>query len=141
MISIADYFGKYGKSHKDVTPGRYANAQRLLVKVNSLMTIASANGIEFTINPKTNSQVSGDTNGGFRPQDCKIGAPQSAHKQGLAVDIYDPKGEIDEWLNHSKEAREAIRDLDMYFEAMSATVGWSHWSILKPASGKRFFFP
>lgn len=141
MISMADYFGKYGKDHKDVTPARYANAQRLLTKVNSLMAIAMVNGIEFPVNPNTKTQISGVTNGGYRPQNCPIGAPNSAHKQCLAVDIFDPKGEIDEWLNNSKEAREAIKDLDMYFEAMSATVGWSHWSILKPASGRRFFSP
>lgn len=141
MISISDYFGKYGKDHKDVTPACYANAQRLLIKVNSLMAIAMANGIEFPVNPKTGSQISGDANGGFRPQDCPIGATGSAHKRCMAIDIYDPKGDIDHWLNHTPEAREAIKDLDMYFEAMSATVGWSHWSILKPASGNRFFFP
>lgn len=141
MISIADYFGKYGKTHKDVTPPRYASAQRLLLNVNKLMQIAIDEGMEFPINPKTKSQVAGDTNGGFRPQDCTVGAPLSAHKICQAVDIYDPKGEIDDWLTNSKAAREAMKELDMYFEDKSVTVGWSHWSIKNPPSGRRFFFP
>jgi len=141
MISISDYFGKYGKSHKDVTPPRYAAAQILLLKVNKLMQIAIDDGVEFPINPKTKSQVAGETNGGFRPQDCTIGAPLSAHKICQAVDLYDPKGEIDDWLTSSPVAREAIKELDMYFEDKSATVGWSHWSTKAPKSGRRFFLP
>lgn len=141
MISIEQYFGKYGKTHKDAIPSRYANAQLLLVKVNKLMAIAMEDGVSFPDSPVTKSQVSGSENGGFRPQDCSIGAIHSAHKEGLAVDIYDPKGEIDDWLNNSPVARKAISELDMYFEVMSKTVGWSHWSIKRPASGRRFFQP
>lgn len=140
MISIADYFGKYGKDHKDVTPTRYANALKLLTKVNSLMAIAMTNGVDFPENPKTRSQVSGDRNGGFRPQDCPIGAPNSAHKNCMAVDIYDPEGDIDSWLN-TPEGKRAAEDLDMYFEVASVTHGWSHWSILRPGSGRHFFYP
>ena len=105
------------------------------------MQIAIDDGVEFLVNPKTKSQVSGETNGGFRPQDCPIGAPLSAHKNCQAVDIFDPVGKIDDWLNNSKVAREAIKELDMYFEDKSATVGWSHWQTRKTNSGRRFFLP
>lgn len=141
MISIEQYFGKYGKNHKDVTPARYANAQRLLGKVNKLMVEMMKRGIVFLDNPNTKCQVAGEMNGGFRPQDCPIGASNSAHKEGLAVDIYDPMGKIDEALNHDPELLEVIKDLDMYFEALPNTIGWSHWTIRKPPSGRRFFIP
>jgi hypothetical protein len=140
MISMKDYIGHWSKS-KDWTPSRQANAQRLLSSVNSLMSIAMADGVKFQTNPKTNSQVSGETYGGFRPQDCPQGAPNSSHKEGLAVDIYDPFGHIDAWLLQSPRAQSAIESLDMYFEHPSKTESWSHWSIKRPGSGKRFFYP
>lgn len=140
MISLRDYLGKYD-GHKDLTPARYANAQRLLGKVNSLMAAMMEAGVEFPVNPATKCQVGGSGNGGFRPQDCPVGAPGSAHKQGLAVDIYDPHGDIDDWLNNDVEAREIYTELELYFEALSSTVGWSHWSLVRPVSGRRFFIP
>lgn len=139
-ISKAQYLGTYAKS-KDLTAERLANIDRLLTKVNHLMMIAMQDGVVFLDNPKTKSQVAGEKNGGFRPQDCLIGAPKSAHKEGLACDLYDPTGKIDKWLNTSKVAAKAIADLDMYFEAESSTIGWSHWSIKPPASKRRFFIP
>lgn len=142
MISLAQYFGPHVKS-KDLTPARRANADRLLKAVNRLMMEGIKCGIVFPTNKATGSQVSGETYGGFRPQDCPIGAPSSAHKEGLAVDIYDPTGAIDTWLMESKEARAIFENplVNMYFEHPSATIGWSHWSIKAPLSGKRFFFP
>ena len=141
MISIDQYFGAYTPQHKDVTPAVYANAQRLLTACNRMELIAIKDGVLFPANPFTHNGISGSGNGGFRPQDCEIGAPKSAHKEGLAVDRYDPFGLIDKWLNESPIAAKAIRDLDMYFEAQSATIGWSHWSLKRPPSSKRFFHP
>ena len=140
MISIKDYFGKY-EGHADITPARYANAQRLVAKVNTLMAAMMADGVKFPDNPSTKCQVAGTGNGGFRPQDCPVGAPGSAHKMGLAVDLYDPEGEIDNWLNNNIEARGLYEDLGLYFEALSSTIGWSHWSLVAPKSGRRFFIP
>lgn len=140
-ISLSDYFGTYTAKHKDVTVARYANAERLLRAVNRLMLLGVAEGVLFEYNPKTKSQISGEKNGGFRPQDCPIGAPQSSHKECLAVDLYDPVGKIDEWLQTSKEAKKIYEDLGLYFEHPSATIGWSHWQMRKPGSGRRFFLP
>lgn len=140
MISKVQYIGVHSKS-PDLTPARLANIDRLLSRVNALMMIAMKDKVLFLDNPNTKSQVSGETFGGFRPQDCPIGAPGSAHKEGLAVDLYDPVGKIDKWLLESPVAQKAIEDLDMYFEHPNATVGWSHWSIKRPLSGKRFFIP
>lgn len=142
MISKADYLGVHVKS-KDLTPERLANIDRLLKAVNRLIQEGMKCGVIFPVNKATNSQVAGETYGGFRPQDCPIGAPKSAHKEGLAVDLYDPKGEIDTWIFESLEAKEIYENplINLYFEHPSATLGWCHVSLKKPASGKRFFFP
>lgn len=139
-ISLEQYFGKYAKS-KDLTPARYANARRLLNAVNRLELLAISEGVVFPVNPKTGSGVSGDTYGGFRPQDCPQGASHSAHKDCEAVDRYDPFNKIDDWLITSPEARKLYEEMGMYFEHPKATLGWSHWSIRRPASGNRFFYP
>ena len=142
MISLAQYLGIHAKS-KDLTPARLANADRLLKAVNRLMMEGVKCGIVFPINKATKSQISGEIYGGFRTQDCTIGAPHSAHKECLAVDIFDHTGAIDTWLMESKEAKEVYEHplVNMYFEHPSATIGWSHWSIKAPPSGKRFFYP
>ena len=92
----------------------------------------------YKINPKTKSQISGETLGGFRPQSSKVGAPKSSHKEGLAVDLYDPDGAIDSWcmVNFEKMA-----ECGIYIEHPSKTIGWSHWTIKRPGSGNRVFFP
>jgi hypothetical protein len=97
-----------------------------------------ATGLRFTINPLTQSLVGGETLGGFRPQDCPIGAPQSAHKQGLAVDIYDPDNKIDNWIIGHQQV---LKEFGLYFEHPTATPRWSHWTTRKPASGRRIFYP
>jgi len=140
MISMKDYLGSFAHS-KDLTPERYANAQRLLTACNRIEMIAIKDGVVFATNPETGSGVSGETFGGFRPQDCPQGAPHSAHKDGLAVDRYDPFGKIDAWLLTSAVAQKAMAEIGMYFEHPNATPGWSHWSIKAPPSGKRFFYP
>lgn len=140
MISKAQYLGSYARS-KDLTPPVLANIDILLNKVNKLMQTAMVDGVTFQINPITKSQVAGEKNGGFREQCCTIGAPASAHKLGMAVDLYDPFNQIDIWLNTSPVAKVEYESLGLYFEAQEATNGWSHWSIKAPASGKRFFKP
>lgn len=139
-ISKAQYLGNYAKS-KDLTPNVLANIDMLLTKVNRLMQTAMANGVQFPVNAYTRSQVAGQNNGGFREQCCTIGATASAHKLGMAVDIYDPLDAIDNWLNESPIAKVEFEHLGLYFEAKEATRGWSHWSIKPPASGRRFFKP
>jgi hypothetical protein len=136
-LTLEQYFGKY-LHHKDVTPERRANAEKLVDTVNRLYDIMVAAGVVFKSNPLTGSIVGGETLGGFRPQDCPIGAPASAHKQGLAVDLYDPDGTIDSWLvSHQL----ALKPYGLFFEHPTATPRWSHWTIRAPKSGRRFFYP
>ncbi len=137
MISLADYVGPHRNS-VDWTPEREANATDLLKRCAALESEMVRAGVEFPMNPTTKSGVSGVTYGGFRPQSCAQGAPGSSHKEGKAVDRYDPKGHIDAWLMIHQDRLEAH---GLYIEHASATPGWSHWTTRAPRSGKRAFMP
>lgn len=135
MITIDQYFGKW--KHK-ATQEHLANAAILIDRCNALILAMEDEGVNFQINPLTDSNVGGESYGGFRPQECPIGAPKSAHKQGMAVDLYDPLNEIDKWLvAHPK----VLEKVDLWFEHPDATPHWSHWSIRPPLSGRKFFMP
>lgn len=136
-LTVEQYFGKY-LHHKDATPEKRENAEKLVAAANRLINLMVMDGVKFKTNPLTGSIVGGETLGGFRPLDCPIGASASAHKQGMAVDVYDPNGEIDSWLlSHQL----ALKPFGLFFEHPTATKGWSHWSIRAPKSGRRFFYP
>lgn len=137
MITLEQYVGPHAKS-PDWTPARQDNAITLIAICRNLEAEMVAAGVKFPDNPATKSGVSGQTFGGFRPQNCPQGAPNSSHKEGQAVDRFDPKGEIDAWLMAHQD-RLVFHGL--YIEAPSATNGWSHWTTRAPRSGNRVFFP
>lgn len=137
MIKVQDYFGHWLTS-PDVTPERQSNALKLLEAVNALMAEMEDSMMYFPTNPATRSQVSGELYGGFRPQVCTIGASHSAHKEGLAVDIYDPSDQIDRWLMKNQNLLEKY---GIYIEHPDSTPRWSHWSVRPPKSGKHVFVP
>jgi hypothetical protein len=137
MITLEQYVGPHVNS-PDWTPARQENARKLLAACAALEVEMARGGVSFPDNPKTKSGVSGSTFGGFRPQDCPQGAPNSSHKDGLAVDRYDPAGKIDDWCMAHLD-RLAVYGI--YIEHPSATPGWSHWTIRAPGSGNRAFYP
>lgn len=137
MITLTQYAGPHRES-EDWTPAREQNAIELLTRCEALEEEMVADGVEFPDNPVTKNGISGKTFGGFRPQSCTQGAPNSAHKEGQAVDRYDPKGEIDKWL---MEHQSRLAHHDLYIEHPSATSGWSHWGTRAPKSGNRVFYP
>lgn len=137
MITLAQYVGPHAKS-KDWTPQRQANAAQLLHAVNALMARAMADSVKFLVNPKTKSQISGSTFGGFRPQDCPIGAPNSNHKEGRGIDLYDPDNEIDAWCLDNAQS---MIDCGIWIEHPDATQSWSHWQSVPPRSGNRVYRP
>ena len=137
MITPTQYFGPHATC-ADRTPQIDANATLLLGRVNGLMAEMQASGVSFAVNPATACQISGTTYGGFRPMACTQGATNSAHKQGQAVDLYDPKGQIDAWLQLHPEA---LAHHDLYIEHPDCTNGWSHWGTRRPGSGNRIFWP
>lgn len=135
MISQKDLFGQWAGS-PDATVERWENARRLLPRVNKLLEAAEEDGVVVPQNPHTGSQISGNGLGGFRPQSCAIGAPKSAHKQGKAVDVFDPQGALERWLTD-----ELLEEFGLYREEPNATPGWVHLTDRAPGSGKRTFQP
>ena len=140
MITLDQYFGHF-RFHPDATPDRIQNARLLLHACSALEYFAVRDGIEFPDNPVTGSGVSGQTYGGFRTQDCPQGAPHSSHKEGMAVDRYDPEGLIDAWCMKNSEVGGLLESCGIYIEHPDATPGWSHWTTRRPRSGNRVFRP
>lgn len=148
MITLDEYFGPW-KDHVDATEERKQNAKMLLHACAALEYFAQRDGIEFPEHARglsalhwhDSSDISGNGYGGFRPQDCPIGAPQSSHKEGLAVDRYDPEGLIDSWCMKHSEVGGLLEACGIYIEHPEATEGWSHWTIRRPRSGNRVFRP
>ena len=136
-LSIEDYFGPWLNT-ADATPEIKEDAEHLVEAVNALMALAEFDEVMFHINPHTGTMVSGQTYGGFRPQSCTQGAKNSSHKQGLAVDLFDPQGAIDEWCVNNLDKLEAC---GIYLESPTDTPGWAHWTIRRPGSGNRVFKP
>lgn len=132
---MVDYFGPWA-GHKDATDEVKANAETFLEKVNNLLYDAFAHMIDLEENPATGTLVSGKTYGGFRPQDCPQGAPNSSHKIGRGIDIYDPENTLDNWITDA-----ILEKHGLYREAPLATRGWCHLTDRAPGSGRRTFQP
>ena len=135
MISPDDYFGPWLEC-EDATAERIDAAEAMLVKVDAILTEAEQNGVPLDMNPKTGTLVSGEQYGGFRPQSCPEGAPHSAHKEGRAVDVYDPHGLLDKWITDL-----CLERHELYREHPADTVGWCHLTDRAPPSGRRSFHP
>jgi hypothetical protein len=135
MITLAQYFGPHATC-ADRTPQIDADATVLLGRVNAALAELEKRGAKCPVNPKTKSQVSGTTFGGFRPQDCPQGRPDSSHKQGQGVDLYDPFNAIDNAIDDDLLERH-----DLYREHPKSTDTWCHLTTRAPKSRRRTFFP
>jgi uncharacterized protein YcbK (DUF882 family) len=63
---------------------------------------------------------------------------KSKHLYGAAVDISDPKQELQNWCLKNVKV---LEDTQLWLESFSATPNWCHFQISSPKSGKRFFIP
>lgn len=72
---------------------------------------------------------------GIHPPNVPMG---SLHLSGQAVDIYDPKKEVMQFILDNKQLCE---DLGLYFEDFRWTTNWVHIQTRPPRSGKRVFIP
>lgn len=132
MITTPQYF--IGREH---TEDQGTNALSLLSRVNPLLyEYTKQTGEEVEINKATGTIISGQTEGGFRLPDCPQGAPNSSHKQAMAVDIYDPYNHIDDWITD-----DILVKFGLYREHPSATQHWCHLTARAPKSGNRSFYP
>jgi len=136
MITLQDYFGD--KPH----PKEYdLNALTLLYRVNNLIVAFVTDTGEISVNnPATGNQISGSKggDGGFRLPTSLTGSSKSAHKLGMAVDIYDKGQHLDNWLDKTPDA---LIKYDLYREESASTPNWCHLGTRKPLSGKRTFKP
>lgn len=151
-ISIEDYFGPW-IDHSDATPMRKESAAEMLSKVNALLQIAEAEGVQLHKNPVTGTLVSGEKYGGFRPKTCPQGAEHSTHKEGRGVDIFDSHNDLDNWLttfDADGGARNSmLESCGLYREHPDSTYlgsdgkphPWCHLSDRAPGSGRRTFKP
>ncbi len=63
---------------------------------------------------------------------------KSKHLSGGAVDIADPKQQLQKWC---KANESALVEAKLWMEDFSATPTWCHFQIQPPKSGKRWFLP
>lgn len=136
FITVVDYFGKKINS-AEITEVIRNNAAALIEIVNDVLReFTKSTGLVLAANPATGTLVSGVTEGGFRFKGEKQGAPLSAHKEGKGVDLYDPDGWIDDYLDDV-----LLETFGLYRESPEATRGWAHLTTRAPGSGKRTFTP
>jgi len=136
-LESADVIGIWHFS-PDLTEEIKSNIDDLTERCNKLIGLMELAGVVFYKNPSTKSIVSGATLGGFRPKNSSVGASRSNHKIGKAVDIFDPKNEIDEFCMNNLAL---LEQCGIWIEHPSATEKWSHWQSVPPKSGRRVFYP
>lgn len=132
MITLEQYF--QAKPH---TPEHTAAGNDLLERVERLCT---ALAWDWPVCPNTGSSVSGSKggsgDGGFRLLTATTGTATSSHKEARAVDVYDPKNELDDLITD-----QLLMAYGLYREAPDATPGWCHLTTRAPKSGRRTFIP
>lgn len=143
MITADQYF-----TAKPHTPEHDILADDLLARVNDLRDEAERAGIQRNICPNTGTEISGSKggsgDGGFRLPSATTGAAMSSHKEARAVDVYDPGGRIDNWLDifeHGNGDNTKLEQHGLYRESPNATTGWCHLTTRAPHSGRRTFNP
>jgi hypothetical protein len=83
-----------------------------------------------------------DITSGWRPEAVNKRVPgaalRSKHTLGMAIDISDPDGDLDEWCLEHPDILERI---GVWQEHPASTKSWTHLQTVAPKSGKRCFFP
>lgn len=139
MITLEQYFmGRDATYAADLTPNIVRNATDLLERVNRLIE-RMGNAVTWENHPVNRSLVSS----GWRPPAVNAAtagaAMHSHHMTGCAVDLYDPHGELDDWL---LEMLPVIGgEFGLYLEHPASTKGWAHLQNVAPRSGRRVFYP
>lgn len=141
MITIADYFmGRREKYPAALTTEIERNAAHTVDLANKLLTEAQTYGVTVEQHPVNHSPVSS----GWRPPEVNAATPNAAtrskHMTGQAIDIYDPDGDLDEWLM-TGQGQAVLSALGLWMEHPSATKGWCHVQTVPPGSGRRVFYP
>lgn len=141
MISLQDYWmGRDREFPMAMSPDLEKNAALMVELANKLLVIAHSAGITLPTNPRTGSVVSS----GWRPASVNANtpnaAPNSKHMTGHAIDLYDPDGDLDEWLM-TADGQKTLADIGLWMEHPSATKTWCHVQSIPPRSRNRVFYP
>lgn len=134
MITMEEILKK--TKFEDQSPEVQANLKDLLEKINK---VRSAYGKPMTVTS------------GFRSMDDHLRIykeksitdqskipMKSKHLYGQAVDISDPKQELQSWCL-ANEAK--LAEIGLWMEDFTATKNWCHFQTVAPKSGKRWFLP
>jgi len=141
MITLTDYWmGRDREFPMAMSPDLERNAARMVELANKLLILAKSAGVTLERSPRTGTVVSS----GWRPPTVNAAiqnaAPNSKHMTGQAIDLYDPDGDLDEWLM-TADGQKVLTDLGLWMEHPAATKGWCHVQSLPPRSGRRVFYP
>jgi hypothetical protein len=141
MIHMSDYLmGRQNQYGHLLGTDLVANAHTTIECVNKLLVLAKMAGVGLESHPRTGSIVSS----GWRPPAINNTTPgaavRSLHLQCRAIDLFDPDGDIDDWLM-TDDGQRAIKDLGLWMEHPAATKGWAHLQTRPPKSGRRVFYP
>lgn len=144
MITLANYWmGRDATHGLQLGTDLRANAQRTVSIVNALLVLAKGAGVTLEGSPRTGSIVTS----GWRPADINSATPgaamRSKHITCQAIDLFDPDGDLDDWLLAEAEAPDGgvLGDLGLWLEHPAATKGWAHVQIVPPGSRRRVFYP
>lgn len=141
MISLHDYWmGRDREFPLAMSTALERNATLMVELANKVLVLAHSAGVTMDTNPRTGSVVSS----GWRPASVNAStpgaAPKSKHMTGQAIDIYDPDGDLDEWLL-TTDGQKVLHDLGVWIEHPAATKTWCHMQSVPPRSGRRVFYP
>lgn len=135
MITLNDYVTSSGKykereDSEDLTDEVKSNANKLISVVNDFLAELGWEGPVYV-------------SSGFRPAavnaSIKNAAKRSLHMSGLAIDISDPSGELDEKITKNPEL---LDKYGLWLEHPDATPGWSHLDLgTRSARAIRIFLP
>jgi len=144
-VTVDQFLGPYLK-HPEVTEEKRVRIATYLVIANAALAKAEEDGVVLEINPHTGCYLAGVGNGGWRPSDCLIGAPDSAHKHEEAGDWYDtmPERVLCRWSLRNQEYLRSVGILAMENPQWTGTLGtssWAHWQTRPLKSGNFVFVP
>ena len=139
MITLTDYYMGRDVSHGHILGSDLrANAARTVEAANKLLILAKGAGVILEANFRGHI-----VNSGWRPADINAATPgaavKSLHMRCLAIDLYDPDGDIDDWCLANADT--VLRDLALWLEHPATTKGWCHLQLSPPRSGRRTFYP
>lgn len=128
MITVKDYFmGRDLLFPHECTDEIRRNATETVRRVNLLLE-------RFGESRAVNS--------GWRPAAVNASTPGSAkrsnHMMGLACDLDDDDGYLDEWCMDNLDI---LEEIGLWMEHPSATKGWCHVQMVPPRSGRRVYYP